>query len=245
MDHSAQNIESEVHPLKKLYHYGGVYQSRFLVASLHSVLNKIFDLAPPLLIGMAVEVVVQKGIPSLAWTSFESMMEQLVLVAILTVIIWVAESVFEYLAAIHWRNLAQELQHHLRLDSYRHLQDLEIKHLEDRSTGALLTVINDDVNQLERFLDSGANDIIQLVTTVLIVGGIFFYVQPSVAALAILPMPLIVFASIRFQRNLQPLYREVRDHAGLLNEELSNHLQGMATIKAFHAQAQELGKMSI
>ena len=64
-----------------------------------------------------------------------------------------------------WRNLAQNIQHNLRLDAYNHLQDLELAYFEERSTGGLMSILSDDINQLERFLDVGANDIIQVITT--------------------------------------------------------------------------------
>jgi len=230
-------------PLKRLYHYSENYRKRFLTAGFHSVTNKIFDLAPPLLIGLAVEVVVQGKIQWLNDQGLDTTMKQLLLVALLTLIVWVLESVFEYLYAIHWRNLAQDIQHRLRMDCYTHLQQMEVGYIEDKSSGALMTVVNDDVNQLERFLDGGANDVLQLLTTVIVVGSIFFITEPFIAFFAVLPMPFILFASIRFQKGLEPLYREVRDHAGLLNQELGNHLQGMATIQAFHRQEQEALKM--
>jgi ABC-type multidrug transport system fused ATPase/permease subunit len=69
------------------------------------------------------------------------------------------ESLFEFLLEIYWRNVAQSVQHDLRKDTYNHLQDLELAYFEDKSTGGLLSVVNDDINQLERFLDTGANDL--------------------------------------------------------------------------------------
>ena len=70
-----------------------------------------------------------------------------------------------------WRNLAQTVQHELRVEAYDHLQKLEMAYFEAGSSGRLLAILNDDINQLERFLDHGANEILQLITTVLVVGG--------------------------------------------------------------------------
>jgi ATP-binding cassette subfamily B protein len=77
---------------------------------------------------------------------------------------------FEYIYARLWRNLAQTIQHDLRLDAYGHLQELELAYFEERSTGGLMSILSDDINQLERFLDVGANDLIQVATTVVIIG---------------------------------------------------------------------------
>ena len=104
--------------------------------------------------------------------------QQLWGLALLTFVIWAAESLFEYLYDVLWRNLAQATQHSLRLEAYDHLQKLQLAFFEQDSTGRLMAVLNDDINQLERFLDRGANQILQLITTVLVVGCLL-YTSPS------------------------------------------------------------------
>ena len=204
-----------------------------------SIGNKIFDLTPPLLIGVAVDTVVQQQDSFLARFGLTDVMTQLWVLAAITLIVWGLESVTDYIAEVLWRNLAQTLQHELRVETYDHVQNLELAYFEDRSTGGLLSVLNDDINQLERFLDVGANDIVQLVTTVLIIGAIFFAAAPGVAWLAFLPMPVIIWGSLRFQKRIAPRYAEVRERVGLLNSQLANNLSGIATIKSFAAEAFE------
>ena len=142
-----------------------------------------------------------------------------------------------------WRNLAQELQHDLRMEAYAHVQDLEMAYFEDQSTGGLMSILNDDINQLERFLDIGANDLIQVITTVIVIGGLFFYVAPSVAWMALLPTPIIIWGSVRFQRLLAPRYATVREQVGVLNSQLANNLSGITTIKSFTAEKYEVERM--
>ena len=206
------------------------------LAATCSVLNKLFDLAPPVLIGLAVDVVVQQRTSWLAGLGFSTVPGQLGVLAVLSFLIWSAESLFEYLYALLWRRLAQTVQHELRVEAYDHLQHLEMGFFEAGSSGRLLTVLNDDINQLERFLDQGANEILQLVTTVLAVGGTMLVLSPTVAGVAFLPIPVILWGSLRFQRRLAPRYREVRERAGDLASLLSNNLGGMLTIKSYAAE---------
>ena len=208
-----------------------------------SVLNKLFDLAPPVLIGLAVDVVVKQNTSWLAAWGFRSVPSQLAVLAVLSFVIWSAESLFEYLYALLWRNLAQTVQHELRLEAYDHLQQLEMAFFEQGSTGRLLTILNDDINQLERFLDQGANEILQLATTVLAVGGAMVVLSPSVAGVAFIPIPVILWGSLRFQRRLAPRYLKVRENAGDLASRLSNNLGGMLTIKSYTAEAWELARL--
>jgi len=209
-----------------------------------SVLNKLLDLAPPVLIGLAVDVVVQQRTSWLGELGFRTVPSQLTVLAVLSFLIWSGESLFEYLYGLLWRNLAQTVQHELRIEAYDHLQQLEMGFFESGSSGRLLTILNDDINQLERFLDHGANEILQLITTVLAVGGAMVVLSPQVAGVAFLPIPLILWGSLQFQKRLAPRYREVRDRAGDLASRLSNNLGGMLTIKSYAAEAWEKQRLA-
>lgn len=230
-------------PLTRLWRYTGPHRRTVVNACACSFLNKFFDLAPPVLIGAAVDIVVNREQSLLGrWFGIDEV-AQLWLLAGLTLVIWMAESVFEYAWRVLWRNLAQTVQHEMRLDAYGHVQDLELAWFEDRSTGGLMSVLNDDVNQLERFLDMGANEIIQLATTCVVIPAAFFYLAPEVAWMSMVPIPFILFGSMWFQRRLAPRYAEVRERVGMLNHQLANNLGGIATIKSFTQEAAEVARM--
>jgi ATP-binding cassette subfamily B protein len=233
------------HPLARLWRHAAGHRRDVVVASVFSVLNKLFDLAPPLLIGVAVDTVVERQDSWLASVGVVDLRAQLLVLAAGTAVIWILESVFEYLFQLGWRNLAQTVQHELRMDAYAHVQGLEQAYFEDRSTGGLLSVLNDDVNQLERFLDRGANEILQVLTTVVVISGAFFVVAPSIAWFAMAPIPIILWGTLRFQRLLEPRYAAVRDQVGNLNASLSNNLSGVATIKAFTAEQREIDRIGV
>jgi ATP-binding cassette subfamily B protein len=228
-----------------LWRYGSAYREKIVLASIFSFLNKAFDLAPPFLIGLAVDVVANQGDSFLAGLGIEDPKMQIVAIAIVTFVVWGFESLFDYLAEVKWRNLAQAIEHDLRVDTYEHLQELDIEYFEDRPTGDLMAVLNDDVNQLERFLDVGANEVIQLGTTVILIGAVFFAIAPSIALLAFLPIPLILWGSMYYQRRIEPRYAAVREEAAAINSQLSNSLGGISTIKAFTAEAREVERIAV
>ena len=145
----------------RLINYGHNYRTQIWQAIACSILNKIFDLAPPALIGAAVDVVIKKEDSLIAQWGVKDVFEQLLILTVLSIIIWGLESVFEYAYATLWRNLSQLIEHDLRLDAYEHLQSLELAYFEDRSTGGLMSILSDDINQLEGSLDVGAIKIIK------------------------------------------------------------------------------------
>lgn len=231
-------------PLQRLLKYGRRYRLQTWLATICSFLNKLFDLAPPALIGIAVDVVVKHEDSIIAQWGVKDVFWQLAVITLLSAIVWALESIFEYAYDYLWRNLAQNIQHDLRLEAYSHLQELELGYFEERSTGGLISILNDDINQLERFLDGGANDVIQVITTVIIIGAAFFAASPTVAVLSMLPIPFIVWGSIAFQNRLAPLYADVREKVSFLNGQLSNNLSGITTIKSFTSEDYEADRIA-
>jgi ATP-binding cassette subfamily B protein len=230
-----------MHPLSRLFSHARNYRRDVRIASLYSVLNKFFDVLPEVLIGVAVDVVVNQKASFLARVGIVDPKDQLVLLALITVVVWVGESLFQYLYDVRWRDLAQNLQHDLRMEAYRHVQKLDMAYFERNRSGNLLAVLNEDINQMERFLNGGANDLIQVFVGSLMVGGVFFVLTHELAFLALVPVPLILYGAFWFQRRLAPRYGAVREAAGALAARLNNNIQGIATVKAYAAEDYEAG----
>ncbi len=227
-----------MHPLQRLWVYARHKRASIIIATVFSVANKVFDILPEVIIGVLVDTVVKRESSWLAQFVTDVKM-QLLLLGAITAAIWIMESTFEYLYQVRWRNIAQDIQHGLRRDTYAHVQTLPFSVLQDQRTGQTLAVLNDDINQLERFLNGGANDLIQVVVSSVAVSAIFFVLTPQVAVVAILPVPIILLGAFLFQRRLAPHYATVRRRAAELNELLANNLGGITTIRAFVGEEHE------
>ena len=135
-------ISSSTHDLN-VYSLMRALISAIRRAILYSVLNKLLDLAPPLLIGLAVDIVVKQRDSYLAnW--YPDPLDQLYLLGGLTLLIWGGESLFEFLYQRSWRELAQQIQRDMRSEVYAHIQGL-IRWFTEQQTGDLLA-LNDDIN---------------------------------------------------------------------------------------------------
>ena len=126
-----------MHPLKRLWRRVPRYRGRIVRGTALSVANVIFDVAPELLIGVAIDVVVRDDDSFVAQSSASTdRSSQLLILAAVNAVVWILESLTEYLAVVTWRNLAQAIQHDLRTDAYAHVQDLELAWFEDRAPAA-------------------------------------------------------------------------------------------------------------
>jgi len=237
---------SSTPPLRDLWRHASRQRTRVVFAAVMSLANKFFDVLPELLIGVAVDIVVNEGDSMVGrLTGLEDRFDQLLVLAAVTVVIWLAESGTQYVAHVTWRNLAQSIEHDTRMEAYRHVQSLEMAYFEDTTSGGMMTVLNDDVNQLERFLDVGADDMIQAAANVAFVGIVFAVISPTLAVLAFLPIPIIVVGSLRYQKRLEPRYDAVRAAATDIGDTLSNSLGGVATVKAFNGEEREVERLDV
>ena len=231
-------------PLRALWLRHRRYRRRLVGAVVASTVNKVADVVPELLIGAAVDVVV-RGDASFVGSllGVESRYAQLAWLAAVNAVVWLVESLTEYVAQVLWRGLAQGVEHELRIEAYDHAQHLDMSWHEARDSGSTLATLNDDVNQLERFLDLGAPAILQTALNVVLVGAVFAAASWQLLVLAFLPIPLIVAGSLLFQRRLEPLYARVRESVADLSGALSTNLAGVATIKAFTAEERERSRI--
>jgi ATP-binding cassette subfamily B protein len=238
-------VPQEIPGLKRLWQYARPHRGQVILATTYSTLGKVMDVVPEILIGAVIDVIV-RGQGSFFATQFgvTDRWHQLLLLTMVNGLCWVFESLFGYLSALTWRNLSQTIEHEIRVDLYEHVQNLEVAWFEDTTSGGLLSILNDDINQLERFLDGGASSIIEVFWNIVFVGAVFLVSSPLLALLAFLPIPLIGYGSIKYQLSLKARYARVREAVAELSSTLNSNLGGITTIKAFTAEQRELTRVT-
>jgi ATP-binding cassette, subfamily B, bacterial len=112
---SAPLSSGKRHPLRVLLSLVSEEKGRVARAVASSIINKIFDVMPEILIGIALDVVVRGKDSFVAQVGITDPVQQLTLLGIATFLIWFGESLFEYFYQILWRGLAQDVQHRRRV----------------------------------------------------------------------------------------------------------------------------------
>ena len=230
--------------LKQLFKFATQNKTKAKRGIIYSILNKLFDLAPPVLIGIAIDIVVEGSESFLASFGIQDRRDQLIVLAVLTFVIWSLESLFDYLSAVTWRGISQDIEHKLRSDTFQNVLSLDMTYFENKSSGRLMAILNDDVNQLERFLDTGANKLLQTATTVIVIGGTFLYISPTIALFAFIPIPIIIFGSFKFTTTIAKRYEKIRETIETLNNSLSNSISGILNVKSFTREQVEYKRIS-
>lgn len=231
--------------MRRLFRYILLYKTRFYSACTFSVVNKLLDLMPPLLVAWMIDIVSGKtpiwigeglGIAG-AW-------EGAVFIAVLIFVIFGLESLFEWLYQRGFGRLAQDVQHRLRQDTYDKLQQQDLSYFENNRTGNLLSILNDDINQLERYLTDIFNELLQIVVLIIFSAIAFWLLSWQLALISMLTIPFVVAGSLFYQKLIAPYYRDIRQAVGDMNNRLENNIGGMQVVKSFTAEDFELSRVA-
>ena len=136
--------------------------------------------------------------------------------------------------------LGQSITYDLRTQVYQHLHRLSLNFYNDRQTGQIMASITQDVNRLQGFLANGLQNVIRNVLTIVMIVGILFYLNASLAIIVLLPTPLIVWATIRFGRRMRYAYMPLWRRWARLSALLSDVIPGVRVVKAFAQEDREV-----
>lgn len=225
------------HPMSRLFRYIRPFHLRLWFSVGSTVINTIFDLMPPLLVGWVIDSVSGDAPHWITWTTQSTDPWVLaVFLSVLGVAIFGLESLFQWMYQYGFMTLSQKVQHMMRTETYNHLQKREIAFFENHRLGNTLSILNDDVNQLERFLYTGFVEFIRLTVVIVFSGYVMMVTSWQLALIGLIPVPFIIWGSLSYQKWIGPFYAKVRKAVGELANRLENNLSGILVIKSFTAE---------
>ncbi|MFB6187180.1 MAG: ABC transporter ATP-binding protein [Halobacteriaceae archaeon] len=243
------------HPMVNLFKYAGRYWERLTAGVLTSMITRLSRIVPPIIVGVAIDrVIAGNGQPGILATiglvtksqiTTDAMRFALLRrLALIAAIAYIVRSITRFGARYLLQSTAQKIQRDLRNDTYNHMQRLSMDFYTDHQTGAMMSILNNDINRLERFLNNEIRQIIRVGATVGGIAIVMFYLSPKLAAIALAPVPLIGFTSAKFLVWIEPKYKRIRETVARLNSRLENNLGGSRVIKAFNRYNFELERVS-
>lgn len=238
-----ESLQEADNPMRRMVAYLKPMRGRLFKSTGGSVINKILDLAPPILVAWLIDSVTGNTPQWIESLGLGGALANLIFIGVLAVVIFGGESLTQWFYQRGFMSIAQDLQHGLRMDAYRAMQSREIRFFEEHRLGKTLAMLNDDVNQLERFFNTAFARIIQMLVLFAFAGVVLFSISPTLAALGLIPVPLIIFGSLKFSKSLQPRYKKVRESVGEVASRLENNIGGILVIKSFTAEDYEAGRV--
>ncbi|ELY59822.1 ABC transporter [Natronococcus amylolyticus DSM 10524] len=237
-----EQVES---PMRRLiFDFGRPYWFSVTIGLISSVFARALDLLPALMLAVAIDAIFNDAVFSEqvplsvlpdAWlpTSPE---EQFWFVVAVIAGSFALGALFHWLRNWGFNAFSQHVQHDVRTATYDKMQRLDMEFFANKQTGEMMSVLSNDVNQLERFLNEGMNSATRLIVMVVGITFLLFWLNPQLALVSLTPVPLIAIFTYVFVKKIQPKYAAVRSSVGKVNSRLENNLGGIGVIKSSNTE---------
>ena len=141
-------------------------------------------------------------------------------------------------------SLGEKFIFDFRVRLYAYLQKMSLSFFERTSTGELMSRVTNDLSALESFVTHGSA--LTVVDCMRLIGGatILFVLDWRLAALVMIPVPILALAFRHYNTKIRPVYRQVRARLGNINAKLQDNLSGIRVIQAFAREDIEYKRFS-
>jgi ATP-binding cassette subfamily B protein len=231
--------ESADRPMWEIFtEYGRDYKGEFALGAVASIVARFFELIPALILGIAIDSLFAGTqpfrLPLVPGSAIPEGTEGQFWFAVgLVAAIYVLTATLNWVNSWAWNRFAQHLQHEVRVDTYDVVQRLDMSFFDSKQTGEIMSILNNDVNQLESFLTDDLNAGIRIGVLVVGTGALMVWLNAQLAVVALLSIPVLALASYVFVQRIGPKYGRVRSSVGALNSRLENNIGGIEVVKSY------------
>jgi ATP-binding cassette subfamily B protein len=198
-----------------------------------SILARVFDLLPMVLVGIAVNI-----LASGAATSFH-----MIIYGFAVLMSFIGLAVFQSSSDYLLTSVAQSVRHHIRICLFSHILSIDTADLESRPKGDLLSVVTNDVDVLNAFFSETLANTVRVIISFAGTYGYLFWLDFRLALILIIPLPLAFLAMALFSKKVQPRYLQSRQAVGQFSGMLENSLQGIDVLQAYCAEHSEINRL--
>ncbi|PSP39221.1 multidrug ABC transporter ATP-binding protein [Halobacteriales archaeon QH_7_65_31] len=234
-------------PMRRLFAaYGKPRYGWFAVGVLANLLAQFASLAPPLVLGAAVnklsgqtyslplvpESLLPTGAEPLFWLSVVFIGGAFLLTGLFTYVYGVAANEF-----------AHGVMHAVRVDCFETMSRLDMSFFDDKQTGETMSILSSDTENLEMFLDNALTGAVRLGAMLLGIGVVLFIANAYLAVITLLVAPVMTLFTYWFMKRAEPLYAARRSSMGKLNTRLENSIAGIELTKTTASEAYETDRV--
>lgn len=194
-----------------------------------AILTTLLDLVPPWLIKIIVDRLVQDDSGSVIYW-----------VVLALVLAYFGRNFANYKRISLNNELEQKVVFDIRSHVYRSLQKMSLNYYENRSTGEIMSRVNDDVTYVERIFIDGVEQMVTAALTLVGIMIIMFFLHWKLALASLLPLPLLILGAWKYTFKAHDLYHMVRERAARMNGILQDTISGMKETLAFNRQDHEV-----
>jgi ATP-binding cassette subfamily B protein len=237
--------DSQSPPLLRLLALTRKHKQQALLAFVVAFVDRLFEAAPPAMIGAAMDVVTN-GTGAAFWArlGFRTVKSRLFALGGLCMVVWTIDALMGYWHRVTSARLAQSIQDDLRNQVYQHLQTLDVGQLERKSPSYWTGLFDSDIDQIGQFIETGIDPIITMATNSLIVTTAFLMNSPALFATQLLIVPGLYLVSSNMLGPIRRRHEIANDRADELSAALRGNVSGISTIAVFGTQELEAARIA-
>jgi ATP-binding cassette subfamily B protein len=207
--------------LRALYRLARPYRGRTLLATVSLLGATAVSLAPPYLVGRAVDEVRRGDTHLLVW-----LVGAFIAAGVLGIVFSYAQTYFT-----GWTG--ERMLADLRNNLFRHLQRLSLGFYERNRAGVIISRLTNDVEALDQLVTDGVSSLVQNTLTLVGTAVLLFFLDWRLALASMTVMPLMTLATAWFRKRSGRAYRSVRETLGLVTATLAEDIAGMRVLQSF------------
>jgi len=217
--------------LKRVLEFSKPYKKQFVLAGISAILLSILGPARPMIINYAIDnfiIVPDK--------------QGLINITILLVCILMMEGIVQFFYIFMSTWLGQHVIQDLRSQIFKHILSLRMKFFDNTPIGTLVTRTISDIETIADIFSQGLLVIIAELLKLAVVISLMFYTDWRLTLIALLIVPVLLFATSWFKRNIKKSFQDVRSQISNLNTFVQEHIVGMNIIQIFNREDAEYVK---
>src|SRR3989339_1386913 len=154
------------------------------------------------------------------------------------------QAVIQYFLTYYTQYLGQKTIFDLRMQIFRHVQNLALKFFDKTPIGRLVTRTTNDVESLNELFSSGIVMVFSDVFIIIWILVFMFAMDIPLSLVTLSVLPVLVYGTFLFRKKVRDSYRDVRFHLARLNSYMQEHITGMNIVQIFSKQKDELNRFS-
>ena len=231
MSNSLRGNIIDISLLKRVLKYTIPYKNYFFIALFTAIILSLLGPIRPVLINFTVDNYILTPNP-------EGLLRIIIIIFSLLVIEGIVQFFYIYLSS--W--IGQHVIQDLRSKIFEHIISLKMRYFDKTPIGKLVTRTISDVETISDIFSQGLLVIIAELLKLVIIIFLMFYTNWQLTFVTLLTIPILIFSTIWFKRNIKKSFQDVRDQVANLNTFVQEHLSGMNIVQIFNQEDREFLK---
>ncbi|WP_316800054.1 ABC transporter ATP-binding protein [Pedobacter frigidisoli] len=217
--------------LKRIFKYVKPYRAVFVWSVILTILLAAVSPIRPFLIGYTLDKFI-----------FTNDYDGLLRMTFLMGFVLILQTLIQYSQTLLTNTLGQSVIRDLRINVFNHITKLRLKYFDKTPIGQLITRTVSDLETIADIFSEGLISMIGDSLQVVAVVGWMLYIDWKVTLVVLIPVPLLVIATRKFQKSIKVAFQEVRSEVTNLNTFLQEHITGVSIVQYFARERQEYRK---